>query len=168
MREEVRWMRHALVAVQFNVDGGARVFVSPLKEIARTSDQALELTTILPKFIAHNDVRAAFRVAIPPDKPLRAQLQHAHGELSSEVVDVSTVGIGLRCRLGDLQGLPVSSGDAVRVTVSTPQTEVVRCGVVRRQQGSALGVAFALDEEATQEQETYLAFVRSLVDREAA
>lgn len=164
--EPPAWPRHALVAIQFNLDDRARLFVSPLKEVCVASDDRLQFTTLLPKHIAHSEARAAFRVGVSRDADMRAQIEHEGGVLDVQVADASTIGMGFRCRDDDLTRIAV--GAPVRVRVASRGRVIVRAGTTRRAEGGSLGVAFALDGTAPAEQAEYAAFVRSLVQQEAA
>lgn len=162
------WSKHALVAVQFNYDGRARMFVAPLTEATPGTDGATYLATALPRHIADNEARAAFRIDMAPDEQVEAVLVHNEREIQVTVTDASTTGMGFACDATDIKS--IGRGDILEVRVSLGGKSIARAGVARRIQGRSLGIAFpvVLGENVPAEQEAYFELIRSLLDREAA
>lgn len=162
------WSKHALVAVQFNYDGRARMFVAPLTEATPGTDGATYLATALPRHIANNEARAAFRIDMAPDEQVAATLVHKERQLQVSVTDASTTGMGFACDAIDVDS--IERGDLVEVKVSLAGKSIERTGVVRRAQGRSLGVAFpvVVGGDAPADQEAYFDLIRSLLEREAS
>lgn len=162
------WSKHALVAVQFNFEGRARMFVAPLLEATPGTNGATYLAAAVPRHIAHNEARAAFRIDMAPDEQVEAALTHKGRTLQATVVDASTTGMGFKGDLATMRSL--RRGDVVVVTVTLAGATIERSGVVRRVQGRQLGVAFpvVLGAQVPDDQAAYFDLIRSLLDREAA
>lgn len=162
------WSKRALVAVQFNLDGRARVFVAPIAEATPGTGGSTYITTSLPRYIADSEARAAFRVNMEEDEVVEAVLLHEARDFPGRLSDVSTTGMGILCKPEDLDGIEV--GDDVEVQLELAGKPIQRTGIVRRVQGRLLGLSFPVitGDKVPKEQEEYFDLIRALLDREAA
>ncbi|MDD9943644.1 MAG: PilZ domain-containing protein [Myxococcales bacterium] len=162
------WSKDALVAVHFNLEARARIFVAPIADVTLGTSGSAYLQVALPRYIGEGETRAAFRVAIGEDADVEVTVLHGQRDFAARATDASTTGVGLVCDRDDLEGVKV--GDEVEVMLRLESEMVQRTGTVRRVQGMQLGLSFPVssDEDVPGEQQTYFDLIRTLIDREAA
>lgn len=161
---------HAVAAVQFNVEGRARMFIAPILHVAEAEGEDGGETYIdipTPTHVADGETRGAFRVKISPDVPVEAVVLHGATDFSASVTDLSTTGVGLMFPEGAAP--EVELGEEVELLLAIDGLEVQRTAIVRRMVDGACGLSLNASEgeEAAADECAYADLIRKLIDHEA-
>ena len=156
----------AMTIVQFNVQGRARLFLAPI--IALTQDEAAGafIDVAWPSQLADGETRGAYRVSMTHQSPLHAVLLVELTDINAEVLDLSATGLGLR--LPREHGLNMEVGDEVELRLELHGKSMQRSATVQRLQDDICGLALhpSPSDQASEDEVTYLDFVRHIIDLE--
>lgn len=157
---------NAMAAVQFNLEGRARMFIAPILEVGQDEEGRPLLEIATPAFVADGETRGAFRVTISEDFEVSATVLHGANDYSVRVVDLSTTGAGIV--FGD-DAPQLAVGDELELRLSVEGQEAQRTAIVRRVDGLACGLSLhpGAGDTAEENELVFSEFIRGVIDQEA-